>query len=95
VLYSTTHLPLSWRRRGRRVSWWWAFVLSSLAEGAATRVVFRWRARTHPWWLTVGTHLVIVPADLVMSSAMLRGLARRVERKTMPEQPATSERSVP
>jgi hypothetical protein len=81
VLQSTTHLPLAWRRRGRRVTWSWAFALFPVADGTATRLVFRWRARTHPWWLTAGTHLVIVPADFVMSRGMLRGLARRVERQ--------------
>jgi hypothetical protein len=79
VLYSTTHLPLAWRRRGRQVTWSWAFALSPVADGSDTRLVFRWRARTHPWWLTAGTHLFLVPADYVMSSGMLRGLARRAE----------------
>jgi len=79
VLHSTTHLPLAWRHRGRRVAWSWVFALSPVADGTATRLVFRWRARTHPWWLTAGTHLFIVPADFVMSRGMLRGLARRVE----------------
>lgn len=32
-----------------------------------------------PWWLTAGTHAVIVPADFVMARGMLRGLARRAE----------------
>ena len=82
VLHSTTHLPLSWRRRGRRVTWTWAFVLSPVAGGTATRLVFRWRARTHPWWLTAGVHLFLLPADFVMSRGMLRGLARRVEPRT-------------
>jgi hypothetical protein len=81
VLSSTTHLPLSWRRRGRTVDWTWAFVLSPVAGGCATRLVFRWRGRTHPWWLTAAFHLVIVPADFVMSRGMLRGLARRVEQR--------------
>lgn len=36
--------------------------------------MFRWRARTAPWWLTVAAHLVIVPADFIMSRGMLRGL---------------------
>jgi hypothetical protein len=79
VLHSTTHLPLAWRRHGRRVTWSWVFVLSPVADGTAARLVFRWRARTHPWWLTAGTHLFIVPADFVMSRGMFRGLARRVE----------------
>jgi hypothetical protein len=87
VLHSTTHLPIEWRRRGRRVSWSWAFVLSPVADGAATRLVFRWRARTHPWWLTAGTHVLIVPADFLMSRGMLRGLARRVEQQGRYGQP--------
>ena len=80
VLHSTTHLPLSWRRRGRSVTWSWAFVLAPEAGGRETRLLFRWRARTRPWWVTLGTHLFIVPADFLMSRGMLRGLARRVER---------------
>jgi hypothetical protein len=87
VLHSTTHLPLSWRRRGRRVTWTWAFLLSPVAGGTHTRLVFRWRARTHPWWLTAGTHAVIVPADFVMARGMLRGLARRVEQRELRDQP--------
>jgi len=79
VLHSTTHLPLSWRHRGRRVAWTWAFVISPAGGGRSTRLVFRWRARTRPWWLTAGVHAVIVPADFVMSLGMLRGLARRAE----------------
>ena len=58
------------------------FVLTACDLGRSTRIVFRWRARTDPWWLTVGTHLVLIPADFVMSLSMLRGLARRVERQT-------------
>lgn len=79
VLHSTSHLPLSWRRRGCQITWLWAFVLTPLSDGAATRLVFRWRAKTHPWWLTVGTHLLLVPADFVMSRGMLRGIASRAE----------------
>jgi hypothetical protein len=87
VLQSTTHLPLAWRRRGRRVTWSWAFALSPVAEGTATRLVFRWRASTYPWWLTAGIHLLVVPADFVMSRGMLRGLARRVELHGLHGQP--------
>lgn len=79
VLESTTHLPASWRRRGTaRLHWSWAFRLTPVDGGAATRLHFRWRARTRPWWLTVGTHVLIVPADLVMSRGMFRGLRRRL-----------------
>lgn len=76
VLRSTTHLPLSWRRRGiAGVDWTWAFVLVPTTDG--TRLLFRWRAHTRPWWLTLGAHAFLLPADYVMSSSMLRGIARR------------------
>lgn len=78
VLQSTTHLPLSWRDRDRaRINWTWSFVLTPEDEGRATRLVFRWRARTRPWWLTAGAHLLVVPADFVMSRDMLLGLRER------------------
>lgn len=78
LLESRSHLPLAWRRRGlAHLHWTWSFRLSPVDDGRATRLVFRWRARTAPWWLTVGAHLVIVPADFVMSRGMLRGLSRR------------------
>ncbi|GAB3766953.1 hypothetical protein FB382_001728 [Nocardioides ginsengisegetis] len=78
VLQSTTHLPLSWRVRDRaRINWTWSFVLTPEPGGGATRLVFRWRARTRPWWLTLGAHLLIVPADFVMSRDMLIGLRER------------------
>jgi hypothetical protein len=35
---------------------------------------------TAPWWFTLGGHLVVVPADFVMSRDMLRGVRRRAER---------------
>ena len=81
VLHSTSHLPLSWRRRGLAgISWTWTFVLTPVEtwSGPGTRLVFRWRARTSPWWLTAGANLLVVPADFVMSRAMLRGLRRRI-----------------
>ena len=80
VLFSSSHLPLSWRTRGLAgVSWTWAFVLTPVETptGPGTRLVFRWRARTAPWWLTAGANLCVVPADFVMSRDMLRGLRRR------------------
>jgi len=79
VLQSTTHLPLSWRKRGRtRINWTWSFVTRPEQGGRATRLVFRWRARTTPWWLTAAAQVVIVPADYVMSRGMLRGIRKRV-----------------
>lgn len=80
VLQSTTHLPLLWRRRGTAsICWSWSFVLAPVetAHGPGTRLVFRWRARTSPWWVTAGANLLLVPADLLMSRDMLRGLRTR------------------
>jgi len=83
VLYSTSHLPLSWRRHGTAaVEWTWAFVLVPVTDG--TRLIFRWRAHTWPWWLTLGAHLFLLPADLVMSRDMLRGIASRVVAQPRP-----------
>ena len=80
VLESTTHLPLRWRERGHaHLHWTWTFVLEAVDGGRRTRLVFRWRARTAPVWVTAGAHLLILPADLVMSRGMLRGLRRRVD----------------
>ena len=77
VLHSTSHLPRSWRRRGiAAVDWTWAFVLVPTSGG--TRMLFRWRAHTRPWWLTLGAHAALLPADYVMSRSMLHGIARRV-----------------
>jgi len=77
VLRSTSHLPLSWRRRGiAGVDWTWAFVLVPTSGG--TRLIFRWRAHTRPWWLTLGAHAFLLPADYVMSRSMLRGISTRV-----------------
>jgi hypothetical protein len=79
VLESTTHLPLSWREQDlARLHWTWSFRLKPVDGGASTRLVFRWRARTAPWWLTLGAHAFIVPADFIMSRGMLRGLRERV-----------------
>jgi hypothetical protein len=80
VLESTSHLPLSWRLRGLAgICWTWSFVLVPLpaAGVTSTRLVFRWRARTKPAWLTAGAHLVVLPADFVMSWSMLHGLRER------------------
>jgi hypothetical protein len=83
VLRSTSHLPVSWRRRGiAGVDWTWAFVLVPVTGG--TRLVFRWRAHTRPWWLTLGAHAFLLPADFVMSRDMLRGIAARVAAQAGP-----------
>lgn len=81
VLESTTHLPLGWRSSGRaRLHWTWTFLLEPVDGGRSTRLLFRWRARTSPGWLTAGTHLLVVPADLLMSRGMMRGLRARTSR---------------
>lgn len=70
VLESTSHLPLAWRRGGAAtVDYTWSFVLAP--EPGGTRLVFRWRARTDPWWLTVAAHALLVPADLLISRHLL------------------------
>lgn len=101
LLESSTHLPLSWRRRGTaRATWTWSFLLTPLDDGRATRLVFRWRSRSGPGWFTAGAQLVIVPADFLMSRAMLRGIRRRAvwtaqkpppgSRDESPDQPGTA-----
>jgi hypothetical protein len=80
VLHSTSHLPLDWRRTGKAsIDWTWVFSMVPLDSGDRTRFIFRWRAATKPWWLTLSTWAVIVPADFVMSRDMLRGVKRRAE----------------
>jgi hypothetical protein len=80
VLRSNSHLPLSWRtRRHARLGWTWVFVLVPLDGGRRTRFTFRWRARTSPSWVRTLCWVAIVPADLVMSRDMLRGIKRRGE----------------
>lgn len=81
VLHSNSHLPTSWRRRAT-ADWSWAFVLTPDDNGQRTRFHFRSRCTTHPWWLTAGGWLGIVPADLIMSRDMLRGVKRRAEQLT-------------
>jgi hypothetical protein len=81
VLHSTSHLPLEWRSTGKAsVDWTWVFTVVPLDSGGRARLIFRWRAATRPWWLTLGTWAVIVPADFLMSRDMLRGVKRRTER---------------
>jgi hypothetical protein len=80
LLHSTSHLPLEWRRQGKAsVDWTWAFVLEKVGDLRTTRLVFRWRAVLHPWWLVAATWSLIVPADFIMSKDMLHGIKARVE----------------
>jgi hypothetical protein len=90
LLHSTTHLPRSWREGGiAALDWTWVFLLHPVDGGARTRFVFRWRGWTHPWWLRLMFHAVIVPADFLMSRDMLSGLRQRAERTA----PSTTSRS--
>jgi hypothetical protein len=79
VLRSTTHLPRRWRDRGvASVDWTWSFNLLPTHEHR-TRFVFRWRAHCEPWWLRAAVRTLVVPADVLMSRSMLRGVRSRVE----------------
>jgi hypothetical protein len=79
VLHSTTHLPPGWHERyGARIDWTWTFRLTERSPGR-TRLHLRVRARTAPWWLTLGYRATVVPADLVMATGMLRGVKQRAE----------------
>ena len=80
VLRSNSHLPSSWRAHAT-LDWTWTFVLTPMDGGRRTRFHFRSRWLSGPWWLTLGGWLVIVPADFVMSRAMLRGVKQRAERQ--------------
>ena len=79
VLRSTTHVPQRWLRFGASVDWTWTFRLTGLPCGA-TRLHLRVRGRAAPFWLAAAYVAVIVPADSIMATGMLRGLKRRVER---------------
>jgi hypothetical protein len=81
VLHSTTHLFETTRRLGIMtwVDWTWAFVLEEPAPGT-TRLIVRARASAGPRpSADVLWHALIVPSDLLMSAAMLRGIKRRAE----------------
>lgn len=78
VLRSDSHLPLAWRRRGATVEWTWVFSLHADRDGS-TRLVFRWRAVVSPAPLRALTWATIMPADLLMSRDMLRGIRARAE----------------
>lgn len=88
VLRSTTHVPPGWRTRyGAELDWTWTFRLSEL-PGGRTRLHTRVRGRGRPWWFIALYLVAIVPADYVMTSGMLRGLGRRVERGGGPVVPS-------
>lgn len=85
VLHSTTHLPPGWDvKYGARFSWTWCFRLTDL-PGGRTRVHLRVRGHGRPWWFIALYVTALVPADYVMSTAMLRGLRRRAEGSQAPQ----------
>jgi hypothetical protein len=74
-------LTCHWSRNGTAaVDWSWVFHVVPLESDGRSRLIFRWRAASRPWWLTVSAWLVIIPADFIMSKDMLRGVKRRAER---------------
>jgi hypothetical protein len=83
TLHSTTHVPPSWRKRfGAGLDWVWTFRLSRVERVGAsgsTRLLVRSRGVVRPWWLDLAYRFLIVPADHVMATGMLRGLKRRAE----------------
>jgi hypothetical protein len=84
LLKSTTHLPPGWGDKyGARFTWTWCFKLTGLDE-ATTRVHLRVRGHSDPWWLTALYVGVLIPADYIMSTGMLRGLKTRAERGASP-----------
>jgi hypothetical protein len=79
VLHSTSHLPSSWRSKyGADLDWSWSFNLTSPGPGR-TRLLFRSRWVTSPWWFTLFGWFVIVPGDFLMARDMLIGVKTRAE----------------
>jgi len=77
VLRSTTHLPPGWDETlGATLDWVWTFALD--ADNGGTRMLVRNRGNLHPRLLDYAYRTLITPADHVMTSGMLRGLAERV-----------------
>jgi hypothetical protein len=81
VLHSVTHVPQAWRRYGAHIDWTWSFRLTRL-PGGRTRLQVRVRGQAEPWWLAAAYVLVLIPADAIMATGMLRGIAKRAETRT-------------
>lgn len=79
VLHSRSHLPPELRDAAHAgINWSWTFLLRDLGDGR-TRLHIRTRARLAPWWLAAGYVTAMVPADHIMASQMLAGIATRAE----------------
>lgn len=86
VLHSRTHLPPGWAEKlGAELDWVWTFHLQSTDE-SSTRMLIRNRGTVKPLWLDLAYRAIIVPADHIMASGMLRGLTGRVGSKADPNQ---------
>ena len=82
VLHSREHLPSGWAERfGATIDLTWVFVLDDLHDGRA-RFIVRSRSRVGPLWVAALYVAAMVPADLVMSRQMLRGVTGPSERPT-------------
>lgn len=78
VLHSRTHLPSDWAERfGATLDWVWTFSLQPTGDGG-TRLLIRNRGRVRPIWLDLAYRAAIVPADHIMATGMLKGLATRL-----------------
>ncbi len=77
VLHSRTHLPKGWARRfGASIDWVWTFSLQP--NGGGSRLLIRNRGWVQPIWLDLAYRAGIVPADHIMATGMLKGLAERL-----------------
>jgi len=80
VLHSHTHLPPGWAERFHaKLDWVWIFSLEPSRDGG-TRLLIRNRGSVAPRWLDVAYRAAIVPADHIMATGMIRGLAERLGR---------------
>lgn len=83
VLRSRTHLPPDWANKlGASLDWVWTFSLEPTRTGG-TRMLIRNRGWVKPAWLDLGYRATIVPADHIMATGMLKGLADRISQTRM------------
>ena len=64
------------------VGWHWVWTFDLREDSGHTRLLVRNRGWVRSWWVNAGYLALIVPADHVMATGMLRGLKRRVEAAT-------------
>lgn len=82
VLHSDSHLFGALAERDDvAMDWVWTWQLTQTHRGD-TRIVQRNNGRLTPGWLHMAYHATIVPADFVMARSHLRGIKRRVERRS-------------